>query len=1193
MLVFDKDTSRLVFKDITFVPGLYKIFDEILVNAADNTHNEHGFTTVIKVIIDAESGAITVWNNGASIPAVLHEKEKVYIPDMVFGHLLSGSNYDDTEKKLTGGRNGYGAKLTNIYSTHFTVETNDVERGILYSQTWTDNMSAEGRGKPKLKKATRKTPFTCVTFAPDYAKFRMKGLDKDHISLFTKRVYDLAGTLGKTKDGKQIRVFLNGEKIEITSFCEYIAMIDGVFDTTESKIEEDDESVAEDIVMDGSEVAGEYGVAADKAGRGTKTHPDLYYYRLNNRFEFAIALSTAGAQHVSFVNGISTDRGGTHMTYVRDAVASHFRDLLKKGKSGAVIPLSRIASNMFVFVNTSVENAAFSSQTKRELNTRPASFGCGIQIPKTFLNKVAKSPILAQIRVFEKARDTASLARSGGRKTRRVTGIPKLDDANWAGTAKSSRCTLILTEGDSAKTLAVSGLSVVGRDAFGVFPLKGKLLNVRGADPKRVNDNSEISNVCKIMGLRPGVDQDVSSLRYRYILIMADQDHDGSHIKGLVMNFIHTYWPSLCTVPDFVQQFITPIVKASRGKTQRTFYTMPDYEEWCETTPDVHNWSIKYYKGLGTSTAVEAREYFGDMVKHRLSFHEDSAESTTAALTLAFDKSHVEHRKSWLSAYTPGTRMDYGQEVSYHDFVHKELILFSMADNVRSIPSMVDGLKPSQRKVLFGCLRRNLVNEIKVAQLAGYVSEHAAYHHGEVSLTSTITGMAQNFTGSNNVALLFPSGMFGTRLMGGKDAASPRYIFTRLQPVTRLLFRPEDDALLSWQNEEGAVIEPVTYLPVIPFLLCNGADGIGTGYATKIPSYRPLDVLSAVRSRISGAESSPLIPWYQGFRGSITSSDRGVTTKGTLTWKSSSIIHITELPINRWTQVYKEFIEGDLMAVPRTDGLAKSKAGGGKSKGGKSTAKSKAKSGSTVLWTPAQKRRILVNDFEERHTDTTVDFTIHLTEFGEQALSTLPEAKLFKVFCLDSSIATTNMYAFNPQQLITKYASAASIVSEFMEYRMPFYTKRKQHMIDVLTASSDILASKVRFIRSVISGEIVLNNRKKADLVSQLEEANFVKIMDPSAKKESYDYLLKLPLYSLTEERITKLEASLAAEMSRITVLKSRSPEDMWLSDLDELEAELLSIEEASAKELSSAMDASVKRLKKRVKKRAKKRVHE
>ena len=319
-----------------------------------------------------------------------------------------------------------------------------------------------------------------------------------------------------------------------------------------------------------------------------------------------------------------------------------------------------------------------------------------------------------------------------------------------------------------------------------------------------------------------------------------------------MINFIDHFWPSLLGIPNFLVEFITPIVKATRNKQEITFYTIPEYEAWKANNEDGKGWTIKYYKGLGTSTAADAKKYFGNMREHLKPFRPCDAEDRTL-VDLAFAKKRADERKDWLKSYEPGTHLNHKQAViPISEFINKELILFSMADNVRSIPSVVDGLKPGHRKIMFSCFKRNLKGEIKVAQLAGYVSEHSAYHHGEQSLAATIVGLAQTFVGSNNTNLLEPIGQFGTRLQGGKDAASPRYIFTSLSPFARALFRPEDEALLKYLNDDGQSIEPEWYIPILPLVLVNGCEGIGTGWSTSIPNHNPLDIISNIRGMMRG-----------------------------------------------------------------------------------------------------------------------------------------------------------------------------------------------------------------------------------------------------------------------------------------------------------------------------------------------------
>ncbi|PWZ27424.1 DNA topoisomerase 2 [Zea mays] len=821
------EDGAMVNRSVTYVPGLYKIFDEILVNAADNKQRDPKMDA-LRVEIDVDGCSISVYNNGDGIPVEVHQEEGVYVPEMIFGHLLTSSNYNDNEKKTTGGRNGYGAKLTNIFSTEFVIETADGRRQKKYKQVFSENMGK--KSEPQITKCKQGENWTRVTFKPDLAKFNMIHLEDDVVALMRKRVVDMAGTLGKT-----VKVELDGHRVPIKSFCDYV-----------------------DLYMKSAN--------CDRPDNFKKI-----YEQVNDRWEVCVSQSEGQFQQVSFVNRIATIRGGTHVDYVTNQIATHVMAFVNKKNKNANMKLHNVKSHLWVFVNALIDNPAFDSQTKETLTTRQGSFGSKCELSSDFLKKVEKSSVIDNVLSWADFKLSKELKKTDGSKKSRISGIPKLEDANEAGGKDSHKCTLILTEGDSAKALAMSGIAVVGRDYYGVFPLRGKLLNVREANHKQIMDNAEIQNIKQILGLQHGKQYDsTKGLRYGHLMIMTDQDHDGSHIKGLLINFIHSFWPSLLKVPSFLVEFITPIIKATRGQTTKSFYTLPEYEEWRNNLgASASSWTIKYYKGLGTSTAKEGRKYFEDIIEHKKDFlWVDDQDGNH--IELAFSKKRIADRKQWLTNFQPGTYIDQREKhVKYSDFINKELILFSMADLQRSIPSMVDGLKPGQRKILFCSFKRNFVKEAKVAQFSGYVSEHSAYHHGEQSLAGTIIGMAQNFVGSNNINLMYPSGQFGTRAQGGKDAASPRYIFTKLSHITRTIFPKDDDILLNYLNEDGQSIEPTWYMPILPMVLVNGSEGIGTGWSSYIPNYNPRDILANLRRLLNGESTVPMHPWYRGFKVSI------------------------------------------------------------------------------------------------------------------------------------------------------------------------------------------------------------------------------------------------------------------------------------------------------------------------------------
>ncbi|XP_077020576.1 DNA topoisomerase 2-alpha isoform X2 [Tamandua tetradactyla] len=1111
MWVFDEDVG-INFREVTFVPGLYKIFDEILVNAADNKQRDPKMSC-IRVTIDPENNLISIWNNGKGIPVVEHKVEKVYVPALIFGQLLTSSNYDDDEKKVTGGRNGYGAKLCNIFSTKFTVETASREYKKMFKQTWMDNMGKAGEMELKPFNGD---DYTCITFQPDLSKFKMQSLDKDIVALMVRRAYDIAGS---TKD---VKVFLNGNKLPIKGFRSYVDMY------LKDKV--------------------------DETGNPLK----IIHEQVNHRWEVCLTMSEKGFQQISFVNSIATSKGGRHVDYVADQIVSKLVDVVKKkNKGGVVVKAHQVKNHMWIFVNALIENPTFDSQTKENMTLQAKSFGSTCHLSEKFIKAAIGCGIVESILNWVKFKAQVQLNKKcSAVKHNRIKGIPKLDDANDAGGRNSTECTLILTEGDSAKTLAVSGLGVVGRDKYGVFPLRGKILNVREASHKQIMENAEINNIIKIVGLqykKNYEDEDsLKTLRYGKIMIMTDQDQDGSHIKGLLINFIHHNWPSLLR-HRFLEEFITPIVKVSKNKEEVAFYSLPEFEEWKNSTPNHKKWKVKYYKGLGTSTSKEAKEYFADMRRHRIQFKYSGPEDD-AAISLAFSKKQTDDRKEWLTHFMEDRRQRkllglpedylYGQTttyLTYNDFINKELILFSNSDNERSIPSMVDGLKPGQRKVLFTCFKRNDKREVKVAQLAGSVAEMSSYHHGEMSLMMTIINLAQNFVGSNNVNLLQPIGQFGTRLHGGKDSASPRYIFTMLSPLARLLFPPKDDHTLKFLYDDNQRVEPEWYIPIIPMVLINGAEGIGTGWSCKIPNFDVREVVNNIRRLMDGEEPLPMLPSYKNFKGTIEElAPNQYVISGEVAILNSTTIEISELPIRTWTQTYKEQV-----LEPMMNGTDK---------------------------TPP-----LITDYREYHTDTTVKFVVKMTE---EKLAEAERVGLHKVFKLQTSLTCNSMVLFDHVGCLKKYDTVLDILRDFFELRLKYYGLRKEWLLGMLGAESAKLNNQARFILEKIDGKIIIENKPKKELIRVLIQRGYdsdpvkawkeaqQKVPDEEENEESdnekdteksesatgsgpsFNYLLDMPLWYLTKEKKDELCKLRNEKEQELETLKRKSPSDLWKEDL-------------------------------------------
>ena len=561
--------DKMKFKKYKWIPGLYKCFDEGIVNARDHYVRQVNSSAPVKLIdvsIDQETGVISIMNDGRGIDVAMHEEHNLWIPEMIFGHLRTSTNYDKNEKKIVGGKNGFGFKLVLIYSSWGKIETIDAERGLKYVQEFKNNLTEIC--KPKVTKNKSK-PFTRVSFLPDYKRFGIENLTKDMFQLFKKRIYDIASVTDKS-----VKVKFNGELVPIRTFENYVNLY-----------------------------------------IGEKTETPRVYEEANKRWEYVVSLTPHDEfSQVSFVNGIYTRQGGKHVEYILNQIVKKLTTYIEKKKKIKVKPAT-IKEQLMLFVNCVIENPSFDSQTKDYMNTAVSKFGSSCVVSDKFIDKLAKMGIMNTAVSLTEVKQSKEAKKSDGKKTKNIRGIPKLIDANFAGGAKSFECTLILCEGDSAKSGIVSGLSKEDRNTIGIYPLKGKLMNVRDATSKKIADNQEISDIKKILGLESSrkytAETAKSNLRYGKIMFMTDQDLDGIHIKGLGINLFQSQWHELIKVENFIGFMNTPILKASKGKKTINFYNEDEYNKWKQDN-DNSGWKIKYYKGLGTSTAKEFKEYFSN-----------------------------------------------------------------------------------------------------------------------------------------------------------------------------------------------------------------------------------------------------------------------------------------------------------------------------------------------------------------------------------------------------------------------------------------------------------------------------------------------------------------------------------------------------------------------------------------------------
>jgi DNA topoisomerase-2 len=1113
------DTSdKIIESNISYIPGLSKLFDEGIVNCRDHVVRmdkscKEGVENAIPVsYIDigiSEDGTITMINDGSGIDVILHPEHKIWVPEMIFGHLRTSTNYDKDEKRVTGGINGYGIKLVFIWSSYGYIETVDHIRGLKYCQEFKNNLDIIE--KPKITKSGKAKPYTKIVFRPDYARLGIPGLSLDMISLLKKRVYDVAAVTDKA-----LKVKYNSTLVPVKNFQQYIDLYIGSKDAAPRVYEEEGE-----------------------------------------RWEYAVALSPSHEFiQVSFVNGIHTAKGGKHVEYILGQITRKLVAFIEKKKK-IVVNAASIKEQLILFLRCDIENPAFDSQTKDFMNTPSSKFGSSCTVTDKFIEKLAKMGIMDAACALTEVKESKAAKKTDGTKSKSVRGIPKLIDANWAGTEKSGQCTIIFCEGDSAKSGIVSGLSSEDRNTIGVYPLKGKLLNVRGEPCKKIAENKEISEIKKILGLESEKEYTPASvascLRYGKVMFMTDQDLDGSHIKGLCINLFQSEWVSLVHIPGFIGFMNTPILKAKKGSQEISFYSEGEYQSWKEVTTNSSAYNIKYYKGLGTSTGKEFKEYFAN--KKIVGF-EHTGETSDNAIDLVFNKKRADDRKEWLGVYDRESIIDTSKPfIQYEEFINKEMIHFSKYDCDRSIPNLMDGLKISLRKILFAAFKKNLTSEIKVAQFSGYVSEHSLYHHGEASLNGAIVGMAQNYVGSNNINLLLPLGQFGTRLQNGQDSASERYIFTQLNSITRTIFSQKDDNILNYLADDGIPVEPIFYAPIVPMVLINGSKGIGTGFSTDIMCYSPLQIINYLKSKLiaSGEPTTQMVdflPYYEGFCGQISKiGDQKYMFKGIYEQAGPDKIRVTELPVGLSTDDFKEHLE---------------------------------KLADTSLVDKAGKKiPATVKDYDDSSTDVKVDFLITLTKGKLEELVAVQLDNscngLEKAFKLTSTNTCTNMHLFDAQDKLKKYESVTEIIDDYFGTRLELFQTRKDYLILALQKELNVLQNKVKYITELLEGTIDLRRMKKEAIREMMENKNY----DWIDGDHDYKYLIKMSMDSVSDENVEKLQKEFLQKQKELADIMGTSPQSMWLQELQILEqqyAEYKLGRERLLTGLPSAVDAKKKK---------------
>lgn len=1045
--VFENNTIQ--FKNIKGANiGLERLFIEILTNAIDNVWNSRQKRidcTFIKVHIKKD-GTTIIKNDGLLIPISISEKYKIYNPELIFGHLLTSSNYDDSKTRITAGRNGLGGKLANIFSIFFEVVISDGKQ--IYTKQWTRNMYDT---KPEtIVKTIVEEKYTKITYKPDFKYFGIEGYSKDTLSLFYKYCYDASMVTG-------ISLFVNfgnNKKYTILKISNLLSYA-GLF------------------------------APIDKEN-----------YSFESKDCSVVIVPSTEFKHITFVNGAFTNEGGRHLDLWTEAIFRPIVDKLNKkynkdNKKLVKLTIRDIKDYFYVFINTTVDKPTFNAQTKNKL----VSPDIETKIPKNFITHIMKWDFVKAIeqKINSKILNTLN-------KGKKVRLDDKIDDAYYAG-KKANECTLIICEGDSAKTYIVSGVGYLQKQEYiGIYPITGKLLNCRAATNSQKINNKVITGLQQILGLEYGVDykdeKNFSKVRYSKVMVVADADEDGKHITGLIINFFDALFPSLIKRGGFLFGMKTPI----QGIKNIFFYSKEEAKMYLVK----NNLSVKmdYYKGLGSlGDKIVSSTFFKRIIK----FITDP--EYIQSMEKAFDKRFSNIRKDWIASYKQDNKeiklleVKKEENLSISDYINLEVITHAVANCERTLPHILDGFKEVQRKIFHTLYCGGSNKFIKLVQIGGEVNKTVVYHHGEQSLYKAIVGMAQSFVGSNNIPLLSEEkGQFGSRLTGGEDYGQPRYLATKLLDIVSYIFRKEDLPLFINKEDDGIEIEYHHFLPIIPFILVNGSSGIGTGWNTDIPSCNPLDLIEYIKEWTNETEIKTKInPYFRGFKGEIKLIENKYYSKGIITQvENQKTYEVTELPIGTWTETFKSKLN-DL------------------------------------------KEEKIIKSFLSKCTKEKVYFKIKFSEDKE-----IKEVK--KLLNLTKSIKTGNMVMFDIDNTIKRFEKLEDIIKIFCTFRLDGYKRRKEHQLNQLNNELIIANNKYRFIYEIIEEKLVIKRKNKSIIENMLETSKYDK------KDNKYDYLLHMRVESFTQEKLEelrKLKEDILPE--KIKLLKDTDIKDIWRKELDEL----------------------------------------
>lgn len=1155
--IFDLTNKKYINSLIEVPQGMERLFLEILCNAGDNVERSKLCKVDPgKIDIRMDRNWVIIRNEGVPIPVMKKSDEDIWIPYMIFFVLLSSSNYDKGKIRMLSGMNGLGAKLTSIFSNYFKVDVGDNIRKRRYVQVSRDNMGLIEN--PIITENYTGPNYVEITYNIDFSKFGYDEYNDEVITLFA----------GYAADASWVwRVPVTFNDVDLTSmnaetYAKYYfgndVNIIVHYEWPEEYLVKNKKGEEEWKLVEFTEKK-----------NGLRVPKDHNVMPIS---ELVIADTPDAAEVISFANGIRTMLGGVHVNSASKAFSDVALEKFNSINKDIKLTPSDVKRHFSVLLLCKVMDPIFSSQTKEQLKSPTPKFKFNEKEIKPIENWKLMDRLYAQLEMKE----MKEMAKTDGKKSRHVN-LAKLQDANWAGTAKSTEAILIVTEGDSAAGYAkiLIGLLPGGRDKYGIFPLKGKSLNVMNHSTKDIAGNEEIINVKKAVGLRECTDymDDINyrSLRYGQIWILADSDLDGRHIIGLVTLIFHCRYPSLIR-RGFVSHVRSPTIRVARGIDKRKFLTASSYETWKNSNPNYTKYNHEYFKGLATSEKDNIVEDSKDLRVVNLVYDEKSDDM----MDLIFNKKKADSRKKFIAEFKGVEEVEFYQTQSISNYGSNELILFECENLRRNLP-WIDGLKIGQRKLIWYAwihwkFESDPKKKMNVAEFGNNTKSTTKYDYGDKAIADTIINMARQYVGSNNLSYFFPKGQFGNRDKGIDDKGQSRYIYTYPMKWLCYFFRREDIPLLIRCIDEGVEVEPLFFLPILPNVLFNGSIGIGSGFSTFIPNCNPRDIAKWYKCKLQNLELPEVLPWYNKFKGTIKvllNKDKGNKLK--IKIKSPTGIDMiiptvtqnTEQDIEVKNEEEKENGEEDEKEEqPEIDMRTKLE------NEEKNEQKARLERSSMMTYGRMNIRsdgvvivdelpigrlnnyyrnflKLLVEvkeilSFEDKCNDATEHVEFHIYGMKNPSYENL---KLIKSYGL------TNMRILDINGYPRKFDKIADILEFFYQFRLPYYEKRRLHILNELKEEKHKLDLRIKFIDAYLTKKLIIDKRYEVEIKVDMDKLGI-----------PFEIYTEAKISQLSNDKIIELQKKIEKLQKEIDYYTQIRDKQMWLNDIVEFENHLTEI---------------------------------